>query len=111
MKIKVKNLGVLKQVEFELGDFTIICGENNTGKTYATYALFGFLHTWKSFFQIEIGKDKVEDLMTKGITSINITNFVEKIQDFADQACQKYTQELPNIFATNKEKGSISLMQ
>ena len=41
MKIKVKNLGVLKQAEFELGDFTIICGENNTGKTYGNYALYG----------------------------------------------------------------------
>ena len=111
MKIKVKNLGVLKQAEFELGDFTIICGENNTGKTYATYALFGFLHTWKSFFEIEIGEDKLEDLMTKGMTSINITNFVEKIQDFVDQACQKCTQELPNIFATNKEKFQQSSFQ
>jgi predicted ATPase len=43
MKIKIKNLGVLKQAEFTLGDLTIICGGNNTGKTYATYALFGFL--------------------------------------------------------------------
>ena len=42
MKIKVKNLGVLRQAEFELGDFTIICGENNTGKTYATSALYGW---------------------------------------------------------------------
>ena len=37
MKIFVKNLGILRQAEFELGDFTIICGQNNTGKTYATY--------------------------------------------------------------------------
>ncbi|PZV27609.1 MAG: hypothetical protein DCF12_03355 [Snowella sp.] len=111
MKIKVKNLGVLKQAEFELGDFTIICGENNTGKTYATYALFGFLYTWKNFFEMEIGEDKVEDLMTKGTTSINIADYVEKIQDFVDQGCQKYIQELPNIFATNKEKFQGSSFQ
>jgi predicted ATPase len=45
MKIKIKNLGVLKQAEFTLGDLTIICGGNNTGKTYASYALFGFFYT------------------------------------------------------------------
>ncbi len=113
MKIKIKNLGVLKQAEFELGDFTIICGENNTGKTYVTYALFGFLSTWKNFFEMEmeIGEDKVEDLMTKGTTSINIADYVEKIQDFVDQGCQKYIQELPNIFATNKEKFQESSFQ
>ena len=43
MKIEVNNLGLLKHAEFSLGDLTIICGGNNTGKTYATYALFGFL--------------------------------------------------------------------
>jgi len=47
MKVKVKNIGVLKQAEFTLGDLTIICGSNNTGKTYATYVLFGFLFSWK----------------------------------------------------------------
>ena len=111
MKIKVKNLGVLKQAEFELGDFTIICGANNTGKTYATYALFGFLFEWPSFFEIEIGKGEVEDVMTKGITTINIIDYVEKIQDLVDQGCQEYTQELPNIFATNKEKFQDSSFQ
>jgi predicted ATPase len=111
MKIKVKNLGILKQAEFELGDLTIICGENNTGKTYTTYALFGFLHTWKTFRRMKIDEGKVKDLMTKGITSINITDFVEKIQDFVDQGCQEYTQELANIFATNKEKFQESSFQ
>lgn len=111
MKIKVKNLGVLKQAEFELGDLTIICGENNTGKTYATYALFGFLFEWKSFFEMKIGESKMKDLMIKGITSIDITDYVEKIQDLVDQGCQKCTQELPNIFATNKQKFQESSFQ
>ncbi len=59
MKVKVKNLGVLKQAEFTLGDLTIICGGNNTGKTYATNALFGFLFTWRQIFFIEIKDDMI----------------------------------------------------
>ena len=50
MKFKIKNLGVLKQAEFTLGDLTIIRGSNNTCKTYATYAVFCFLFTWKQIF-------------------------------------------------------------
>ena len=30
----------------ELGDLTIIAGHNNTGKTYLTYTLYGFLKMW-----------------------------------------------------------------
>ncbi|MFQ3680410.1 MAG: AAA family ATPase [Pseudanabaenaceae cyanobacterium] len=52
MKIFLKNLGPLKQAEFTLGDLTIICGKNNTGKTYATYALFGFLHAWREVLTV-----------------------------------------------------------
>ena len=44
LKIELKNLGILKHAEFSLGDLTLICGENNTGKTYADYALYGFLN-------------------------------------------------------------------
>ena len=49
MKVTVKDLGILKQAEFEVGDLTVICGANNTGKTYATYALYGFLALRREF--------------------------------------------------------------
>ena len=53
MKIKLQNLGILKTAEFELGDLTIICGKNNTGKTYAVYTLYGFLRLWRNIISIE----------------------------------------------------------
>jgi predicted ATPase len=41
MKFTLKNLGIFeKKATIELGDLTIICGNNNTGKTYASYAIF-----------------------------------------------------------------------
>lgn len=43
VKVSLKNVGMLDEAEFEVGDLTIICGENNTGKTYATYSLYGYL--------------------------------------------------------------------
>ncbi|MFM6192835.1 AAA family ATPase, partial [Planktothrix sp.] len=41
MRFKLENLGCLKDVDIELGDLTIICGKNNTGKTYINYAIYG----------------------------------------------------------------------
>ena len=43
MKVSLRNIGILDEADFEVGDITVICGENNTGKTYATYSLYGFL--------------------------------------------------------------------
>jgi predicted ATPase len=45
MKFGIKNLGPIKEANIEIGDLTIICGKNNTGKTYLTYALSTFLDT------------------------------------------------------------------
>ena len=43
MKATFKNIGPIKEAELELGDLTIIAGQNNTGKTYLVYTLYGFL--------------------------------------------------------------------
>ncbi len=46
MKFTFKNLGPVDGAELELGDFTIISGRNNTGKTRIVYALYGFMTTF-----------------------------------------------------------------
>ncbi|MBW4642297.1 MAG: ATP-binding protein [Goleter apudmare HA4340-LM2] len=104
MKIKVKNLGALKQAEFTLGDLTIICGYNNTGKTYATYALFGFLYTWRTLFPITISGNKIEQLLADGVIRLDIQEYVQQSQQIVAKGCQAYTQQLPKIFASQAER-------
>ena len=104
MKIKVKNLGALKQAEFELGNFTIICGANNTGKTYATYALFGFLFRWRRIFSIKINTDEINQLLAEGVVNININNYIKQAQKIIEQGCNTYAEELSKIFATSKDR-------
>jgi predicted ATPase len=104
MKIKVKNLGALKQAEYTLGDLTIICGCNNTGKTYATYALFGFLSNWRRIFSIKIDDHKIEQLLSDGVIRLDLQEYVKQSPQIVEQACQAYSQQLPNIFAAPKER-------
>lgn len=47
MKFRFKKIGPVKDAQLELGDFTLIAGRNNTGKSYMVYALYGFLKTWE----------------------------------------------------------------
>ena len=99
MKIKVKNLGALKQAEFELGDFTIICGENNTGKTYATYALFGFLSIWREICpNIEINQNDIQLLLKEGLVRIEIKNYISKIQEVIEEGYKFYPNLLSTVF-------------
>ena len=100
MKISVENLGVLQQAEFELGDLTIICGSNNTGKTYATYALYGFLFDWRENLDVRIPGRQISTLMNDGVTRIDITSYIEKSADILVRGCQNYSQQLSQIFAS-----------
>jgi predicted ATPase len=104
MKIKIKNLGALKQAEFTLGDLTIVCGCNNTGKTYATYALFGFLFTWRRMFSIKINDDKIQQLLSDGVIHLDIQEYVNQAEKIVVKGCQAYTQQLSTIFAAPKDR-------
>lgn len=48
IKAKFENIGPIKNAKLELGDLTIIAGQNNTGKTYLVYTLYSFLDFWKN---------------------------------------------------------------
>lgn len=104
MKIKIKNLGALKQAEFTLGDLTIICGGNNTGKTYATYALFGFLLTWRRTFAIEINDEKIEQLLSEGVIRLEIQDYTKQVAKTISEGCQAYTQQLSKTFAAPADR-------
>ena len=99
LTVRLKNIGILKQAEFSLGDLTIICGENNTGKTYATYALYSFLESWRKFIQIPIDHNQISDLLIHGALKIDLSRYVERANQMLAEACQRYPEQLDKIFA------------
>lgn len=103
MKIQIRNLGPLQQAEFELGDLTIICGNNNTGKTYATYALFGFLSLWRDCFSIKIPDENIHQLLNEGTIELNIQDYIKNAKEIITQGCKSFTKKLPTVFASSEK--------
>lgn len=100
MKITLKNLGVIKQAEFELGDLTVICGNNNTGKTYAAYALFGFLYKCQNMLSAGVAPAIVKTLLDEGSVRIDLTEYLSKADRILEKGCAKYSMHLPKIFSS-----------
>jgi predicted ATPase len=75
MDISIQNLGAIKQADISLGDFTIICGKNNTGKTYVTYAIYGFLDYWHHGLSIYIPPNIISEVIEKGSISVPLDSF------------------------------------
>ena len=101
MKVTLKNLGVIKHAEFELGDLTLICGRNNTGKTYATHAVYGFFEYLRSSMRFSIDKSVLAKLRDDGVVSLPLASYIQNIRKNIDIAAQKYSQGLHRVFAGN----------
>lgn len=114
MKVKIKNIGLLDETEFEVGCLTMICGENNTGKTYATYSLYGYLEYIANNNDKYIVLDRVaKDLLRRYLdgafsnnisikdTSVQIsTNTIKDISEHLFQGVnQEYKKSLAEIMA------------
>lgn len=61
-----KNIGPIKQGDLQLGNLTVLCGGNNQGKTYITYALYGVLGEMVTKFHPL--NDSELDLFSEGLT-------------------------------------------
>jgi len=108
MKVSVRNLGVLRHAEFELGDLTLICGDNNTGKTYATYALYGFLSRWRNLLSVAIPKPAIVALSKHGLTRIDLGPIAKRASEIIRKGCEEYQRELSAVFATTHDHFEIA---
>jgi len=103
MRIQIKNLGPIAIGEFELADLTIICGQNNMGKTYATYGLFGFLAYWNEVFQIPVKVELYREIYTNGSVTVDLAPFIKQRNDILKLASDQYLEVLPSVFASNEK--------
>ncbi len=103
MRIKLQNIGPVHEAEISLGPLTIICGKNNTGKTYATYALYGFLSYWEAVFFLDVSDEDIENLLKDGSVRIDLDQYIESSQSILDKACTVYTSRLDMVFSSSDE--------
>ena len=114
---RFKNIGPVKDAEVELGDFTIIAGRNNTGKTYLVYTLYSFLEAWKDGFDLKAILEHTmddsfeipdlysiaDDLRRDGCASFPLEKreFSQHQEKFIQALARKFSQrDFPIVFST-----------
>jgi ABC-type multidrug transport system ATPase subunit len=129
MKLTIDNLGKIDHSELDLNDLTILVGDNNAGKTYITYSIYGLLNNWKDFInynsfklietelksdgQITLSKEEIIALVTKSTVSES-ENFQERIKDLFNDKEGQFTNakvklefEKPTDFKSSERKIQI----
>jgi predicted ATP-dependent endonuclease of OLD family len=114
MIFEFKNLGSIKEAQIEMGNLTVICGKNNTGKTYLTYAVYGFLKNWLhilsdiDFKTINIDYIKSQ-LKEKGVLKIDLDSIIQEFeQEVIPMMSNTYIKKIHQIFNANKQDFNLT---
>lgn len=112
MQFELENVGLIDDATVTLADLTIICGENNTGKTYVTYALYGFLRSWRQILPLVI-EERIEEVLKATPTQIDLHHlFTGHINEYLGKLAKHYTGGLPRVFASSQnffDKASVKV--
>lgn len=100
LKFKVKNLGSVKNGEFEHKPLTIFCGPNNSGKTWAMYSLYHFYTlTNDGIIQFK----NAEALLDKEISEFNLVDWLYDSDKEIQQYNKIVSNRLPDFFNCSRE--------
>jgi len=103
MKFHLENIGCIEKADIELGNLTIICGHNNTGKTYVSYSIYGFLETWRENINFDLSKDKIDILLANGVLNIDLKPLGKNLLTSLNEVSKDYTRYLPKIFNSSED--------
>lgn len=120
MKLTVKNLGVVSHAEIDLSkDLLIFTGENNSGKTYLAYTIYGLnsesgirdnLTIYESE-KVPKANSIVSDFSyDRNEFPINF-NLKDNLEKFGKIVEKKLKENLPRFFATDKKDWKSSSFQ
>ena len=110
MIFEVENLGNINKASIDLSkDLIILCGKNNTGKTYLAYSIYGlFKYSIKHEFILKIiptlNLDSIlNELFNKKKIEIDLyTLFIQNYKKIFKNISELYLEQLGNVWGTDK---------
>ena len=107
MKLTLSNIGKIKKSDIKLGKLTLLCGRNNTGKTYITYSIYGFL---KYLSETEFNLKGLKKYFNEAIDSYQSNIPLKDISISLKESFSDYSKKLETVLAVNNwENATIEL--
>lgn len=103
MKFNFKNFGYIDEGSIELSDLTILCGPNNSGKTYTSYSIYGFLKYFRNLADFSISNDLLDRLREEGSLDIDLEGYTKETKHYIKKASEKFSNTLDDYFSVPEE--------
>ena len=96
MKFGIKNIGPIKDCSIALNKLTVLCGENNTGKTYYTYSLCAFLEYLRNTNPYTFSHEERVGFLETGKLIVSVKRLVESYSSIFSSG---YMKQFPSYLA------------
>lgn len=103
MKFKFKNLGFIKEGEIDLSNLTIICGDNNRGKTYLSYAIYGFYEAVLKKAKIELSNIEVNRLLKNKKINLKLDLISKTLFNETERLSRDFSQNIYKTFGATEK--------
>lgn len=109
MTFTVKNVGPIKDISIKLNKLTMLCGKNNSGKTYLLYALYSLLSHIRRKATYNFSDAEKESFCNTGKCLVSVRDIVQSYSDiFNEKFKETYSEILAKDLALPKEKTQTS---
>ena len=100
MRFHFSSLGAIDEADAQLSPLTIVCGKNNTGKTYVSYAIYALLSNWYRLVKWPIDAGETKVLREHGRISIDLNErLVSKWEKIKLETAKQWLGFLPQALA------------
>lgn len=116
MNLKFQKLGPIKEGSVRLDDdLIILCGPNNTGKTYLAYTIYGLYKDFRNSSKTEYKKSAafrqsiMDRLTEQGVVEFNIVElFLNSFEEMLSKRSENLTNSLVRIFNVPQKSSLFS---
>lgn len=103
MKFSFKNIRPIESGCIDINKLTILCGKNNTGKTYITNIIYSFLDTWYDHVEWELPQDIVKKLYKDGAIKVDLEELVaDNFTEIREGIVRSFSKKLPEYLACSQ---------
>lgn len=116
MKLSIKNIGKIESADIRLDGITVICGENNTGKSTIGKVLFSYFNSMCGF-ENKV-QEKKEEEIRKCISKYSLNgdiflgelyfNIIQKFIYYNNDITIENVESIINSYETVKDKKELS---
>ena len=113
MKLSIKNVGKLKEADVEINGITVIAGENNTGKSTVSKALFSLFNGFYNFDNkmVELKSRDIRSIFLRFMQNLNREN-ANTLIDISDKIVKdtSYKFDRNKLIQLIQEKKNLSYL-